>query len=153
MFLSLVYFRGGVGGGGGDDGAETGWWCRWRHAGTFEIDPFVERALHVGGLYSVQGASGIVPVHGCKVWVIMGELNTVGEGGQGGGVDAVVDAVVDVAVHVDVVHGNVIRGVMTIGETTWPLAMRVGLVVITPVGILTRDSIEVTGFVVREFRE
>ena len=98
----------------------------------------------------MQGASGIVPVHGCKVWVIMGELNTVGEGGQGGGVDAVVD----VAVDVDVVHGNVIRGViMTIGETTWPLAMRVGLVVITPVGILTRDSIEVTGFVVREFRE
>ena len=29
---------------------------------------------------------------------------------------------------------------MTIGETTWPLAMRVGLVVIAPVGILTRAS-------------
>ena len=55
----------------------------------------------------MQGASGEVPVHACKVWVIMGELNTVGEGGQGSGVDAVVDAV-DVAVHVDVVHGNVI---------------------------------------------
>ena len=42
---------------------------------------------------------------------------------------------------------------MTIGETTWPLAMRVGLVVIAPVGILTRDSIEVTGFVLCEFIE
>jgi hypothetical protein len=69
----------------------------------------------------------------------MGELYTVGEGGQGGGVH--------------VVHGNVIRGVVTIGETTWPLAVRVGLVVIAPVGILTRDSIEATGFVLCEFRE
>jgi hypothetical protein len=51
----------------------------------------------------------------------MGELYTVGEGGQGGGVQVVVDAVDAV----DVVHGNVIRGVVTIGEPTrgrWPCA-------------------------------
>jgi hypothetical protein len=63
----------------------------------------------------------------------MRELYTVGEGGQGGGVEVVVDAVDAV----DVVHGNIIGGVVTTGETTWPLAVRVGLVVIAPVGIVT----------------
>jgi hypothetical protein len=59
MLLSLVYLTGGVGGGGGDDGAavRTPDGARGSDdgaaAGTSELDPLVERALSVGGLYSV----------------------------------------------------------------------------------------------------
>ena len=99
----------------------------------------------------MEGTTGIVPVHAWKVWVVVGELYAVGEGGHCGGVHiAVVDAVDAVAV-IDVV--TIGETTWPLGETTWPLAMRVGLVVITPVGILTRDSIEVTGFVLCEFIE